>query len=80
MKECVGGGELQAMVEGDRQAGRQSCHEIESERNQEEAWLYGVPQCETCRPQGPTQRGTRQTQHRNTLNLAALTEVRKLKV
>lgn len=29
-----------------------------------EAWLCGVPQCETCQPQGPTQRWT---QHRKTL-------------
>lgn len=53
----VGGGKLQAMVsETDRQTDRQSCHETESERNQEEAWLCGVPQCEICQAQGPTQR------------------------
>ncbi len=43
---------------GDGQTDRQSCHKNESERIQEEAWLYGVPQCETCQPQGPTQRWT----------------------
>lgn len=43
---------------GDRRTDRQSCHEIESERIQEEAWLYGVPRCESCQPQGPTQRWT----------------------
>ena len=53
VKEGVGGGKPQATVVGDRQAGKQSCHEIESERNLEEAWLYRVPQCEICQPHGP---------------------------
>lgn len=39
--------------EADRQTGRQSCHETESERNQEEALLDRVPQCEICQPQSP---------------------------
>lgn len=57
-----GGGKLQAMVVG----GRQSCHEYESERNQEEAWLYGVPQWAISQPQCPIQRQTQQTQHKDT--------------
>lgn len=49
----VGSWRLRLWGKTDRQAGRQSCHETESERNQEEALLYRVPQCEICQPQSP---------------------------